>query len=276
MFLVHSLLLGSALIFQDNLVALSPERLYYLNSPESIRSSGVVAQFKTPPSPQKIRVFFHFVNRTSISQEFVLHFDKSMTQFRLGYGISYSPGFAGQVGVKNFMSSKLVDKFGGIKLSLNLKPGCTISGICDGETTDSTNVVAYLGSMSNTTKYKVLESSNVNEHIDVSLNPGSKQNIRIGNKRKGMIDGDYGTSFNFLVKPNILKPSRLKIVVSPRGGHASFGFSFFNIAGESPLIGSKNTWTFYDKNILPGEQLAFSVMLPGGYSYPLEYRFSIN
>lgn len=91
-----------------------------------------------------------------------------------------------------------------------------------------------------------------------------------------MIDGDYGTSFNFLIKPNVLKPSRLKIIVSPRGGHASFGFSLFNVVGKSPLIGSKNIWTFYDKIVNPGEQLSFSVMLPGGYSYPLEYRFSIN
>jgi len=257
------------------LVSSSPETLYYLNSPESIKLPGIVARFKTPAS-QKIRVFFHYVNRTSVNQDFILHFDKSVKQFRLGYGISYSPGFAGQIGITNFMSSKLVDKFGGIKLSLNLKPGHTISGICEGATTNSTNVIAYLGSMSNSMQYKVLESKNVNEKIDIVLNQGSKKNIRIGNKRSGMIDGDYGTSFNFLIKPNVLKPSRLKIIVSPRGGHASFGFSLFNVVGKSPLIGSKNIWTFYDKIVNPGEQLSFSVMLPGGYSYPLEYRFSIN
>jgi len=248
------------------------ERLYYLNYPESVRSIGTVARFVTPTSAQKTRVFFHFVNKTHRQQPFVIHFKNNLKEFKFGYGVSESPATAGTTGAVNFLNSKPTDKEGGAKLEIMLKPGYTVSGMCDCVTLESTEVVSYLGDTTQNLSYKVKESSNVTESLDVSYSP-TYQKLRIGTKRDGMIDGDYGTTFRYRFTHPLSKAVLLRIVMSPRGGRLSLPFVSKDGVKVSPMIPARGRWAVYEVSIPPGGLFAFETVLPGGYCYPLELRF---
>ena len=267
---------GFLCLFQNELVSSPPERLYYLNSPESMRKPGVVAQFSTPNISQKTRVFFHFINKTHQKQTWVLHFNHGVRDFRLGYGVAYYPGEAGAKGTANFYAAKPVNKNDGIELKVDLNPEDTVSGVCEGVTVEKTDVVAYLGTKDTTLNYQVLNTENVVELNKFDLCEKVKKNIRIGTKRKGYIDGDYGTTFQFIVCPQIKHPSKLKIMISPRGGCASLCLFSNGLPTMSPVIGARQAWKAYEVDIKPGDNFSFETILPGGYAYPIEIRFSIS
>lgn len=270
----NAFLLGFVGFMQNPTASALPERLYYLNQPESIRQSGFLGQFVSPDGLQRSRVFFHFINKTGRRQNFVLHFDKGVKDFRFGYGISSSPGGAGKEAVKQFMLDSPTDKFGGVNFSMPVNPGAVISGICEGVTASNTNVVSFFGAEKNSFKNQVVESPNVNETKNIIIENNKVFKFRIGTKRDNLISGDYGTTFHFKVTSKV-SGKKLLVFVSPRGGHAALFFARGDDFISTPVIGAKQTRKLFEAPIKPGETLNFDTMLPGGYAYPLEIRLSI-
>lgn len=271
---LNTFLLGFVGLLQVPTTLALPERLYYLNKPESVRQSGIVGQFVSPSGIQRSRVFFHFINKTGKKQNFVLHFDKGVKDFKFGYGISSSPGAAGKAAVKQFMLDAPIDKFGGINFSVTVNPGAVISGICEGITTSNTNVVSFFGAEKNTLKSQVIESTNVSETKNIVIENNKVFKHRIGTKRDGLISGDYGTTFHFRVTSKT-SGKKLIVFVSPRGGHAALFFTRNGSIISTPVIGAKQTRKLFETPIKQGETVDFDTMLPGGYAYPLEIQISI-
>jgi hypothetical protein len=269
-------LFGTVAYFQNTTISVPSEKLYYLNSPESILKSGLLGSIVTPDKEQKTRVFFHFVNKTHKKQQFVIHFNHGIKNYRFGYGISSEPGCAGVGGVKHFFDCKPVDKIGGVCFSTMLESGETISGICDGFTEANTTIESFFGNNKHIFPNKVSESNNVTEQIELFPSVIKSDVIRLGTHRNNFVDGDYGTTFKFVIKPVMIKASVIEISISPRGGRASMCFIQNGLVKLTPVVPTKHTLIIYKQTINPGESFIFETILPGGYSYPVEMHFSIH
>jgi hypothetical protein len=258
-----------AIMCAQQVSVVSGERLYYLNQPESVRSDGLLAKFETQPA-DNTRIFFHFINKTGKTQEFVLHLNQSISKFRLGYATSPSPGAAGVNAAYNFLKCEPKQKDGGIEFKIKLQPQVVISGICEGFMPDKTQVTAYFGSVKENKLYQVKESVNVTENIDINLDKDN-QVVRIGTKRKDFIDGDYGTTFKLSITSSSDKPKTYKLVMSPRGGHLSLCFKHNNTLLTTPVVPAKHHYTVCTFEFLPGSVYTFETILVGGYAYPVEF-----
>lgn len=269
-------LFGIVTCFQNTTISVPAEKLYYLNYPESIHRSGLLGDVTTPNKEQKTRIFFHFVNKTHKKQQFVIHFDHGVRNYKFGYGVSKEPGCAGSIGVKHFFECKPVDKADGIYFSTMLGVGETISGICDGTTSSATKVESFFGCNKNNFPHKISESVNVSEKIELYPSIDKPSVVRLGTNRNHLVDGDYGTTFKFSIKPIISKNSTVEVSISPRGGRASICFLQNGLVKSTPVILAKHIYVFYRQIIKPGDCITFDTMLPGGYSYPVEIHFSVH
>jgi len=261
-------LLG-AVVYSQNVSVVSDEKLYYLNKPESIRSAGLLAKFETK-SAKNTRIFFHFINKTGKTQDFVLHINNSVSNFRMGYGTSFSPGAAGVAASLTFMQCEPKQKDGGVDFKIRIKPMMVISGICEGFVPEKTQVMSYFGSPPENKLYEVESSVNVNENIDIALSPDTPV-IRIGTKRKDYIVGDYGTTFKLNITSTFEKAKKFKLVMSPRGGHLSLCFKYKDKVITTPVVAAKKQHTVCVFEILPNETYVFETILVGGYAYPVDF-----
>ena len=173
-------------------IQLASSRLYFINTPESIKHPASLCAIKFGPSHP--RFFFHFKNCTGQAEHFYIRTDYAMSG---NYGISVkkAPGSAGTTATYSFLSNSYTIN-GVFNKDIILPSGYCISGIVQCSSIVDNTFRITMGEHSSPI-CKVVESTNIEEHQDLSITQSEPFSFTIGERRANFILGDYGTTFSY-------------------------------------------------------------------------------
>jgi hypothetical protein len=253
-----AMLLASAVAYSD---------LYFMNSPETLRSTGVLHNLSLKPNT-KSRLFFHYLNKTGATQNFTIRSDKKILA-QYGHAVSPDPSKAGLAAYNNLIGGKKKERK--LDIVIVVPSGHTVSGMIDVNADEESKVVVALGQANtniNTTLFTA--QSFFKQHL-ISLKGTDSQKIRIGNGVIGEFKGDYGTNHEIVARNDSKAPLEVEIYVSPRGGPINLGYVLNGTWRTTGLIPAYSNVRLAKVRLAPGQVLSLSHVITGGFNYPVEF-----
>lgn len=238
--------------------------IVFLNSPETLKQSGVVAKIDVIKG-SSYRFFFHYLNYTGKDQTFRLI--GPLSEMYGGGSCHVSPGMAGSNAGKKFLQLIPVNS----PIQYMVKAGNTVSGIIECIAGESGTVVASLGEDKTAIPHKIQISKEYQR--DIVLEPAQVSTFSIGNG-KPEIQGSYGTVFRIDIQNRMLTDETISIDLNPRGGPIAMPYQINDDVFLSPVIGAKSNARLYSGVLKAGKDLVFQTVIPGGWNLPV--RFSIR
>lgn len=267
--------------------------LYFLNEPESVCKPGTVAR---QPLLRKgrARIFFHFRNCTGKAQVFTLAVNKTVNktangteskagealeimearQVRAAFAVDGEPEQAGIRAAHAFMTQNPAK--GGISLRVRVEPLQTVSGIAEGTCDEEGVILAQMGEGDVVRGMKVVANAWIFESFERKMGSSASWKLRLGEDREGRIAGDYGSTLRVGVENVSGKTSRLRIVVSPRGGDLALAYRDQHRVLRTPMLAARSRRELLSRVLRPGEKFSLDLIPAGGFNYPVEFRLLLD
>ena len=268
------LIVLTALLFLVSLPCMALVRrdgtLYFLNAPERVTRPGTLAAL-TLPGRKKARIFFHYVNCTHQGQRFEVLSSSAILHARCASNYDYDPGHAGSTTGAHFFSQQPHTCYPPVLIRCQLAPGMVVSGILDGYPARQTMLSCRMGSGASVPSGRVL-TTQVAKDIQMALS-GYRQSasVRVGESHKGDVDGEYGRSVR--VHAKVDHPCRLRVTVSPRGGHIRFVYRHNGSVHE--MVGCMAMHWYELFSIPIKDRDTIEIIPSGGYCYPVLLSYQL-
>ena len=241
------------------LIKNKPDIFFFLNNPESVKIEQNLGSGKIEAN-QKFRIFYHFCNKTKNPLEFKLITDDQVSYIH-SCSTSLFPEIAGAFAVKNFLA-KPNTKTEKINFSKIVPSAFTISGIFEGQSINQTQFHSYMGKQDHDnwvltipmTNYQALITNNFTQSIGL-FSP---------------IDGDYGLSYNYIIKNTTQSKVKVEISVEARGGKAFFPVKIDNKTWIPPLLLVKKKQIISTSILDKNGEIKLSTIPAGGCNYPVK------
>ena len=247
------------------------DKLHFLNVPESVYQQGIVGE-GTIKAGEHARVFFHFVNRTGKSVIFSLSSDRALTEHKSAIALAYEPGTAGAVAAKDYLSHDVVLSPCRIEIGVLVRPGLTVSGMCEGVALENTKYTCKMGNGPVLKRMSVVESSAFSSQINLELGIGRKS-IAIATDKPHGVNGEYGTVIDISVKNTSSKTLLVRAILNPRGGGIIFPYTLNGVIKCSGFVNPFKYCPLFSMVLKPGESFKMTTIPAGGFSYPAQIVF---
>jgi hypothetical protein len=244
--------------------------LVYLNSPETVKSSGLIYS-QTFNKNSKVRYFFHYKNGTKNPMNFVIKANNKLENLKKSINTDFRPEIAGAKSGKSFMESMPKQSF--VNYSSSVLPGCTISGILEADFEKNDYIEYYFDNKNEITKFDVLQDNYIFNH-SYSINSNSTVSYRLGDNEDNTVKGLYGSDINIKITPK--DSGILKLTFSPRGGSGLLVFSNKGKIYTTKLCDAKSYNEVFVCNVEKNISETFTFIPIGGLNYPILLNFSLH
>lgn len=252
----------------------SSPTLYFLNTPETVKQEGVLANFHIL-GKEPSRIFFHFRNFTGSAQTFRLAISGSaLNKARWGFIKSLHPGVAGSRAAEKFMTMTVKNDPIGISLSARVRHGETISGIVEGVPINKAGatVKVQMGRSESNVHGSLIQKYNNYDTTKIkSIAEGEKIAFRLGELSPGGVDGEYGSTLRFVLVNTSIK-QKVKLSLSPRAGAIMFVYSINGVVTCTKIIPTYRDTAIVTLYLKPNEKVTIETFIAGGWCYPCELR----
>lgn len=255
------------------------QHLHYLNIPETVKTAGILGDFKMA-SRIKSRVFFHFKNDTGSTQVFKLQVMGSPVIYRqLGIALSRDPGVAGSLATQKFLEFVPEKDPQYTTIRTSVPQGVTISGVFDAMpiAESGSRVLVSMGDeATNYYNWTVLKSKYGFIPKTVHLDKNDKFVVRMGDapRMENRILGDYGSTVKIRITNVSGVKQRIRIAISPRGGPAMFVYKLKGKVKRTTLVPYGAEVEISSSLLSPLSAIEIVTMPSGGWCYPMEIRIS--
>lgn len=245
-------------------------KLYFINSPETLHKPGTLADIKVP-AHQPSRFFFHLVNDTGKAQHFKASLD-SLAKGEYGIEVSKAPGIAGILAAHDILENKYPIE-GIFSKDILVPNGFTISGIIDSISETESEMKLSFGE--GIIKENILTSPNIEEIKKIYLDKPKNLTYDVGIPREGLIFGDYGTTFRYLLTNSTNLKIKYTLFVKAIGNTIKLPFKIDDEVMISKLIPWHSKIKVASFEIKPGATVNISTIIPGGYCLPFKISFEL-
>lgn len=246
--------------------------LYFLNTPETVRTTGILAE-ESVSAGTECRVFFHYKNGTSHLQKFSISSSETWNNTHSGVFTSQSPGDAGATAAENFLKSKSINS--GLSYSYCLKSGEVISGIIDGFPVSNGRFSCSLGAGSAIKDRKITKISNVFMTHSFDFHPGDGI-ISVGVSPDKKVLGNYGTTEKIIGTSIFQYPVLLTVSAIACSGNIQIVYSRNGEVYKTPFVRIHKQLKLWTQTLYPNGVVSLETIPIGGYCYPLKFKFSIR
>ncbi|MBS1722834.1 MAG: hypothetical protein JSS66_07635 [Armatimonadetes bacterium] len=248
------------------------DKLYFLNTPETVRASGLLAEGRVPAGTNA-RFFFHFVNATHKTQQFDLEGPNKNGFDRYGMSVDTSPSNAGASAMYAFLMNPAPDRRQ--VLSVTVPAWHTVSGIAETVTADTGTYRCSMGNGDLVRGANVLVSETLCNTVEMELTSGLHK-FRYGGAVIGGQKGEYGIGQMYRFRNTTKKALRVVVSVSPRGGNGCVVYRLNNTVKRTGRLLAKSVCRLAGIDLWPGQYAEFFTMPAGGMSYPVELTCEVR
>ena len=240
---------------------------YYMNQPESVRRPGVVG-IANAPSDTRVRVFFHFINKTRRTQRFVLSSSQVVDEVRSGFAIDPSPGMAGTKSISAFLDTK-ASPHQKVFMDATVRPMDTISGLVDATTNRATQFQCRLGSGVAVVPHSATVITAVLDLVKPMVVRDSPVTIHLGDKLKWHIDGDYGVTDHIKIVNASHIDREIQLSMTPRAGPLAMAYILNGKKTVTKWVRPYQSIRLGSVLIPAGASAEMITINPGGWNYPV-------
>jgi hypothetical protein len=252
-------------------VQTSSNNFVYLNSPETLTSTGILHK-KIFKENSNSRYFFHFKNGTNKNQDFSISTKSEVKNMKKSINTNLLPERAGAKTIENFMNSS--PKNQKINMITSLKPEETVSGLIEGNFAKNEILIFKFGSTDNLLPSFNIYQNTYNFDFSYSLNAESSIMHKLGDRSDKYIPGQYGQNINITVIPK--QSGIMKLSFSPRGGAGLLIFSHRGKIYSTKLMPARNNYDVMMISVEKDKAEKFTFIPVGGLNYPINLDFTLQ
>ncbi len=252
-------------------VQTSNNNFVYLNSPETLTSTGILHK-KVFKENSNSRYFFHFKNGTDKKQEFSISTKSEVKNVKKSINTDLLPERAGAKTIENFMNCSQKN----MKLNMTsvLEPEETVSGMIEGNFVKNDVLTFKFGITENLLPTFNIYQNTYNFDFSYNLNIGNSLIHKLGDRSDRYIPGQYGQNINITIIPK--QSGIMKLSFSPRGGAGLLIFSHRGKIYSTKLMPARNNYDVMMISVEKDKAEKFTFIPVGGLNYPINLDFTLQ